>query len=69
MNMLVQKELNENQGDTFPFKTGDTVKVVTSGQVGQIVGFEDGKWLVKLINESVVPADSTELEKRQVLLG
>lgn len=67
--MLVQKELNENQGDVFPFKNGDTVKVTTSGQVGQIVGFEEGKWLVRLVNESVVPADSSELEKRQVLLG
>lgn len=65
--MLVQKKLDENQNDGF-LKNGDTVKVVTSGQVGRIVGFEDGKWLVN-INENVVPIDESELEKRQVLLG
>ena len=66
--MLVQKELNENQSSGF-FKNGDTVKVVHLGQTGEIVGSENGAWLVKLTEGNVVSAQSEQLEKRQVLLG
>jgi len=66
--MLVQKKLNEQQGDES-FKSGDTVKVVTLGRTGEIVGFENGMWLVKLNEGDVVSADSAQLEHRQVLLG
>jgi dsDNA-specific endonuclease/ATPase MutS2 len=66
--MLVQKTLNEEQnGD--PFKNGDTVKVMSVGKTGKIVGFENGMWLVKLNEGDVVSADSEQLEHRQVLLG
>jgi len=66
--MLVQKTLNEEQsGDSF--KNGDTVKVMSVGKTGKIVGFEKGMWLVKLNEGDVVSADSEQLEHRQVLLG
>ena len=50
------------------FQVGDTVKVLPSGAVGKIVGFESGRWRVQINNENIL-YEAAQLERKQILFG
>ena len=47
---------------------GETVKVMTSGQVGQVTGYENGHWLVN-IGGTVVRVVESQLQVKEILYG
>lgn len=53
---------------TQAFQIGDTVIITATGQVGQIVAYESGRWKVKT-QGAVLLKESSEIERRQALFG
>ena len=70
--MLVARETIERDVSRpiTSFTIGETVKVVSLGRTGCIVGMNNGKWLVSLTEgDTPIPCDASNLKKRQTLLG
>jgi len=65
--MLVVRE--DNTLGNKRVQIGETVKVLTSGQTGSVVGYANGQWEVKLPDGNTVRANESQLEVRQVLFG
>ena len=61
--------LVEKQGST-PRRVaiGETVKILTTGQVGQVMSYENGQWIVN-VNGQPVPVLESQLQVREVLYG
>lgn len=47
---------------------GETVKIMTNGQTGQVVGYENGQWIVEVNGVSVRVVES-QLQVREILYG
>ena len=62
--MLVEK--NDPSGGGF--NIGDTVKVRSTGQIGKIVGYNNGMWKIS-VGGSNTMVESFDLEHKQILLG
>lgn len=62
--------LVEKQGTTQNRRIaiGETVKVTSSGQVGQVTGYEGGYWLIN-IGGTVVRATESQLKVKEILYG
>lgn len=67
--MLIEKD--EFAGGSVPCNlgVGDTVKVKATGQVGQITGFRQGLWQVRLAEGHTIPCADGALERKEMLLG
>lgn len=50
------------------FRVGDTVQVLSSRQVGKVIGFENGRYKV-LVNGAPIMVESSNLERKELLLG
>lgn len=63
--MLVEKQ----QGAT-PRRVaiGETVKILTTGQIGEVTGYAGGQWIVT-VNGTPVPVAESQLRVREVLYG
>ncbi len=62
---------NEASGFGTPNKVsiGETVKITTTNQIGEVIGFTSGKWQVRTTDGNVVDVAESLLEARKVLLG
>lgn len=47
---------------------GETVKITSTGQVGEVTGYEAGQWVV-LINGTPVHVVESKLQVREMLYG
>lgn len=59
--------LVENQGSGM-FSIGDAVKILSTSQVGTIVGVRDGKYEVQ-VNGSKILYEGSNLQSKQILFG
>jgi len=48
---------------------GETVKILATNQIGEVVGYAGGMWQVKTTDGNVVDVTESQLESRKVLLG
>lgn len=48
---------------------GETVKITTTNQIGEVVGYAGGKWQVRTTDGNVVDVSESQIEARKVLLG
>lgn len=71
--MLVARETIERdtpRRSATTFTVGETVHVVSLGRTGRVSGSENGRWLVTLTEgDAPVSCESSDLQKRQTLLG
>lgn len=51
------------------FRINETVMIVATKQVGTIVAFENGRWKVQVSGGPAVLKESSEIQKREILLG
>ncbi len=68
--MLVANKINET-GFSKPksVSIGETVKIVSTNQMGEVVGYTGGRWQVKTTDGNVVEVMESQIETRTVLLG
>jgi len=48
---------------------GETVKILSTSQIGEVVGYVSGKWQVRTTDGNVVDVAESQIEPRKVLLG
>jgi len=48
---------------------GETVKILSTSQIGEVVGYASGKWQVRTTDGNVVDVAESQIEPRKVLLG
>lgn len=48
---------------------GETVKIVSTNQIGEVIGYTSGRWQVKTTDGNVVEVMESQLESRKVLMG
>jgi len=65
--MLVMNEtgLSEPKRVTI----GETVKITSTNQIGEVVGYAGGMWQVRTTDGNVVDVNESQIESRKVLLG
>ena len=61
--------LVERSSSAVTFGIGDTVQVTPLKMNGKVVSFKNGKWQVELSPGHIVEAVTSELKRREVLLG
>lgn len=50
------------------FSVGDLVRVISTGQIGKVVAFEDGRWKIEVAGTTSL-CESSEIVRRQALFG
>lgn len=65
--MLVLKEIGKMENKRITI--GETVTVMDTHQIGKVVGYENGMWLIKTTDGNTIPVGESRLEIRQVLFG
>lgn len=63
--MLVEKQ---DSISSRRIAIGETVKVMTTGQVGQVTAYEGGQWVVT-INGTPVRVLESQLQVKEILYG
>jgi len=61
--------VQENAGGSSRIAIGETVKILSTSQIGEVVGYTSGKWQVRTTDGNVVDFAESQLETRKVLLG
>lgn len=61
--------VQENSGGSSRIAIGETVKILATSQIGEVVGYASGKWQVRTTDGNVVDFAESQLETRKVLLG
>ncbi len=65
--MLQVKENNFNESSRVAI--GETVKIIATSQMGEVVGYTSGKWQVRTTDGNVIELSESQIETRKVLLG
>ncbi len=63
--MLVEKQ---HSTTTRRVAIGETVKILNTGQVGEVTGYENGQWII-LINGMPERVVESQLQVREILYG
>lgn len=63
--MLVEKQQGTPQRRVA---IGETVKILSTGQIGEVTGYNGGQWIV-MVNGTPVPVAESQLQVREVLYG
>ncbi len=65
--MLQVKENSFNESSRVSI--GETVKIIATSQMGEVVGYTGGKWQVRTTDGNVIELSESQIETRTVLLG